>query len=98
MIGTDAASVSHWALDVAPAAALSNIDAEAGLLAGLSRRLRMFWPELAGTVMVEAPGVGALKPRKKRKRKSDVPLAEVEASSNYAGPSDDAVSGDDPDE
>jgi hypothetical protein len=51
IIGTDAPSISHWALDVAPNAALSNIDSESGFLAGLSRRLNDFWPELANTVM-----------------------------------------------
>lgn len=53
VIATDAASFSYWALDVAPAAALSNIDAEAGFLVGLARRLKGVWPELARTVMVE---------------------------------------------
>jgi hypothetical protein len=55
MIGTDAPSISHWALDIAPTAALSNIDSEAGFLAGLSRRLRRFWPELAKTVTADLP-------------------------------------------
>jgi hypothetical protein len=53
IMGTDAQSFSYWALEVAPAAALSNIDAEAGFLAGLSRRLRGLWPELARTVVAE---------------------------------------------
>lgn len=98
IIGTDAASVSYWALDVAPAAALSNIDAEAGLLAGLSRRLRTFWPELAKTVSVDAPASIAPRPRRRRAPKIDVPLAAVETLSDYSGPSEDAVSSDDPDE
>lgn len=89
MIGTSAAAVSYWALDVAPEAALSNIDAESGLLAGLSRRLRGFWPELAKTVMVKVPGSAA-------HRKADLPLTAVEATSGYTGPSEDAVSSDDP--
>ncbi len=55
IIGTDAPSISHWALDVAPAAALENIGAQAGFLAALSRRLKQFWPELAKTVTMDAP-------------------------------------------
>lgn len=50
MIGTDAPSISYWALEVAPAAARSKISSEAGLLAALARRLKPIWPELAKTV------------------------------------------------
>lgn len=98
MIGTDAAAISYWALDVAPAAALSNIDAEAGLLAALSRRLRLFWPELAKTVIAEvATDKSSPRPRRKPKKsgEADLPLAELEGMSDYAGPSDEAISGDD---
>ncbi len=35
LIGTDVRSVSHWALEVAPRAALDSIDAESGLLTAL---------------------------------------------------------------
>ena len=49
-IGTDAPSISYWALEVAPDAALSNISSEVGLLAALARRLKPIWPELADTV------------------------------------------------
>ncbi|MGO4726944.1 MULTISPECIES: hypothetical protein [unclassified Inquilinus] len=85
MIGTDAQSISHWALEVAPAAALSNIDAEAGLLAGLSRRLRLFWPELARTVTAdiaidEEASVPRSRPRKPRQ--ADLKLTEIEKISD----------------
>jgi hypothetical protein len=49
LIGTDAPSISFWALEVAPAAALENIDSEVGLLNGLAHRLKGIWPELAAT-------------------------------------------------
>lgn len=86
LIGTDAPSISHWALEVAPAAALSNIDAEAGFLAGLSRRLKGFWPDLARTVVADVPAVG------------EVPIDKFEKETSYAGPSDAAVHGEEPDE
>lgn len=102
MIGTDAPSISHWALDVAPEAALSNIDAEAGMLAGLSRRLKLFWPELAKTVVVEvaaeaepaAPGGK----RRRSRRKREVSIESLEKRSDYAGPTEEAVHGEEPDE
>lgn len=50
VIGTDAPSMSYWALEAAPKAALSNISSEAGLLAALARRFKPIWPELADTV------------------------------------------------
>lgn len=101
MIGTDAPSISHWALEVAPAAALSNIDAEVGLLSGLSRRLKLFWPELAKTVVAEVAvdDIGAkarLKPRKPRTK--EVKLESLESQSDYAGPTRDAIHGEEPDE
>lgn len=101
MIGTDAPSISHWALEVAPAAALSNIDAEAGLLAAMSRRLKQFWPELSRTVVAEVPAEPAPKrPRSspKRPRRKEVPIESLEAISSYTGPSEDAVHGEEPDE
>ncbi len=55
VIGTDAQSFSHWALNVAPAAALDNIDAQTGFFALLSRRLKQFWPDLAATVTADIP-------------------------------------------
>lgn len=101
MIGTDVPSMSHWALAVAPAAALSNIDAEAGLLAALSRRLHTVWPELARTVTADVaieatpkePLARARKPRRK-----EVPIEALEEASDYAGPSEEAVKGEEPDE
>lgn len=96
MIGTDAAAISHWALEVAPAAALSNIDSELGLLAGLSRRLKRFWPELARTVMAEVATIPVSARAGKKAREpseTDIPLTEAERLSDYRGPSDDAVSG-----
>ena len=53
VIGTDAPSISYWALEVAPKAALSNISSEVGLLAALARRLKPIWPELAETVTLQ---------------------------------------------
>ena len=50
MIATDVPAIAHWALDVAPKAAVENIDTAAGLLAALERRLKPIWPELARTV------------------------------------------------
>ena len=101
VIGTDAPSISHWALDVAPEAALSNIDAEAGFLAGLSRRLKVFWPELARTVTVDVSVREGPKGNGKKKRKSpkqEVPVATLEKQSSYDGPSEDAITGEPPDE
>ena len=101
MIGTDAPSISHWALEVAPAAALSNIDAEAGFLAGLSRRLKLFWPELSRTVVAEVPAESApatprARPRKPKRK--EVPITTLEAQTDYKGPTDDAMRGEEPDE
>lgn len=101
IIGTDAPSMSHWALDVAPAAALSNIDSEAGLLAALSRRLKLFWPELSRTVVADVPTEHAPatpRARPRRPLRKEVPIADLEAETDYAGPSDDAVHGEEPDE
>lgn len=52
MIATDVAAMSHWALEVAPLAALSNIDSQTGMLSLLARRLKKLWPELAKTVSI----------------------------------------------
>lgn len=100
MIGTDAPSISHWALEVAPGAALSNIDSEVGLLAALSRRLKVFWPELSRTVVADVPTRAASDQpptRARRPRRVEVPLADLETASDYAGPSLDAVRGEEPD-
>ena len=101
VIGTDSASFSYWALDVAPAAALSNIDAERGFLVGLSRRLKALWPELARTVVAEVSvAAPAAEPRRRAKRvkQVDVPLEELAQASDYQGPTADAVKGDEPDQ
>jgi hypothetical protein len=100
MIATDAPSMSYWALEVAPEAALSNIDAEAGLLAAMSRRLKVFWPELARTVTADVPvgPVAADGRRGRTRRKAEVRLADIEQASDYAGPGPDAVHGEEPDE
>jgi hypothetical protein len=50
VIATDAPAASHWALDVAPEAAVSSIDGPAGFIMGLARRLNALWPELARTI------------------------------------------------
>jgi hypothetical protein len=98
MIGTDAPSISYWALEVAPAAALSNIDAEAGLLAGMARRLKDFWPALAKTVVAEVPEESAsMTPRSKTRRvrkKKEVPIASFETETEYSGPTENAVRSD----
>jgi hypothetical protein len=52
MIATDIAAMSYWALEVAPMAALANIDSPTGMLSLLGRRLKKLWPELAGTVTI----------------------------------------------
>lgn len=92
VIATDAASFSYWALEVAPAAALSNIDAQAGFLAGLSRRLKVVWPELAKTVVASLPSKSG------RDSQSEIPILELEKTSSYSGPGDDAVRGEEPDQ
>jgi hypothetical protein len=101
MIGTDAPSISYWALEVAPAAALSNIDSEAGLLAALSRRLKGFWPELARTVVVDVPVEAPTStplPKGRKSKKRMVKIQSLESESDYSGPTDEAVRGDKPDE
>mgnify|MGYP000387666742 CR=1 FL=1 len=50
IIATSAAAMSHHALDVAPAAALTNITSATGMLVLARRRLRRFWPDLAATL------------------------------------------------
>jgi hypothetical protein len=52
VIGTDVPAMSHWALEVAPLAALENIGGEAGMLFLMARRLRRLWPELAHTLTI----------------------------------------------
>jgi hypothetical protein len=52
MIATDVAAMSYWALDVAPMAALANIDSSTGMLSLMARRLKKLWPVLAETVAV----------------------------------------------
>ena len=52
IIATDAPAMSHWALDIAPAAAIANIGSSSGMLSLLARRLNGLWPELAKTVIL----------------------------------------------
>lgn len=52
IIATNVPAMSHWALEVAPQAALANIDTGSGMLALMARRLRRLWPELAQTLTV----------------------------------------------
>ena len=52
IIGTDVPAMSHWALEVAPLAALENIGGDAGMLYLLARRLKKLWPELAATLTI----------------------------------------------
>jgi hypothetical protein len=88
-IGTDAPSFSYWALEVAPEAALSNIDADAGFLASLSRRMKAVWPALAKAAIVEKA------PTKRRGKKE--PIERLEELTDYEKPSADAVKSDQPD-
>lgn len=97
-IGTDAPAISHWALEVAPAAALSNIAAETGFLAGLSRRLKEFWPELARTVLVDLPASEPGARKKGSRKTTGVPIKELEQQSSYAGPTEEAITGEAPDD
>ncbi len=83
------------ALEVAPEAALSNIDAEAGLLAAMSRRLKQFWPELARTVTADVSEPSSNRTKRKKK---EVRVETLEAKSSYVGPSDEAIKGEEPDE
>lgn len=50
IIATDAPSFSHFALDVAPGAALENIAAPGGMISLLARRILKLWPELGRTI------------------------------------------------
>jgi len=50
IIATDAPSMSFYALEVAPAAALENIASPSGMLMLLARRLGKLWPELGATL------------------------------------------------
>jgi len=54
IIATDAASASYYALEEAPAAALANIGASAGLFGLMARRLASLWPDLARTIKFDA--------------------------------------------
>jgi hypothetical protein len=100
VIATDAPSFSYWALEVAPEAALSNIDAQTGFLAGLSRRMKTVWPELAQTVVaeisLEAEPTSSGKERPRR-RNIEMPIEALEERSAYKGPGADTVKRDEPD-
>jgi hypothetical protein len=50
IIATDAPSMSFYALEVAPAAAIENIASPSGMLSLLARRLGRLWPELGATL------------------------------------------------
>lgn len=52
IIATDAAAISYYALELAPAKALSTIDAPAGMIMQLAKRLSRLWPELGGTITI----------------------------------------------
>lgn len=97
VIGTDAPAFSYWALEVAPEAALSNIDAEAGFLAGMSRRLKAIWPELARTVVAEITTEQPTKNRRSRAKRgqtAEVLIEKLERRTDYDGPSENAVKSD----
>jgi hypothetical protein len=66
VIATDVPAIAHWALDVAPQAAIANIGVHGGLLSMLSKRLQRLWPELARTIVVE--GAPERRPRRRRPR------------------------------
>lgn len=97
VIGTDAPAFSYWALEVAPEAALSNIDAEAGFLAGMSRRLKSIWPELARTVIAEIAADGPAKKHRSRSKRLptvEVPIETLEDQTSHDRPGKEAVRGD----
>jgi hypothetical protein len=77
VIGTDAPSVSYWALEVAPAAALGNISSEMGLLAAMERRLMPIWPALARTIASQEEGRGRRRRATggRRGRRPDTPIS-----------------------
>ena len=52
LIATDVPAMSYWALEIAPQAALANIDSGGGMLMLMARRLKRLWPELAETLSV----------------------------------------------
>jgi hypothetical protein len=52
IIATDAAAISYYALELAPANALSTIDAPTGMIMQMARRLTGLWPELGRTIAV----------------------------------------------
>jgi hypothetical protein len=52
IIATDVPAMSHWALEVAPLAALDNIGGSTGMLGLMARRLKKLWPELAATISI----------------------------------------------
>ena len=52
LIATDVPAMSHWALEVAPIAALDNIGGDGGMLTLMARRLKKLWPELAATITI----------------------------------------------
>jgi hypothetical protein len=51
-MATDVRAMVHWALEIAPRSALSNIDSGGGFLYLLAKRLHKFWPELARGIVV----------------------------------------------
>lgn len=53
IIATDAPSMSYYALEQAPAAALENIYNANGLFGLMTRRMQKVWPELASTIRVD---------------------------------------------
>lgn len=52
IIATDAAAMSFYALELAPAKALATIDLPGGMITQLGRRLTTLWPELGRTITV----------------------------------------------
>ncbi len=50
IIATDAAAMSYYALELAPAKALSTIESPSGMIMQMSRRLTRLWPELGRTL------------------------------------------------
>lgn len=52
VIATEAAAISYFALELAPANALSTIDSPRGIITQMARRLSGLWPELGGTLTV----------------------------------------------
>ncbi len=75
-VATDTASLSHFALEVAPIHALETIDALRGPLATLRQRIARLWPELGASLAIGGDGLEAPKATRGKRassKKASVP-------------------------